>query len=264
MNNAFRIENPAKRRLASGGFVLAMALRHSTATDTPMMVHAAGFDTFYLDCEHGTYSRDDASRLCTVGQALGMTPLVRVATHDAGGIAAALDGGALGLLVPHVDTPAQAEAVVAHAKYPPAGGRGVSAQGPTTRYRPIPLADSLRQQNEETLIVLMLETGLAIENARAIAAVAGVDALMLGPTDLSTDLGISGDIHHDRIRDAYLKVAAACRARGKHLVSGSAGDLDVRQQVDLGARILMGGSDSDYFLAAARSGAAELRAATGC
>lgn len=130
--------------------------------------------------------------ICTAGLGLGLVPLVRIASNAALDIGRALDGGALGIIAPHIDTAADAAAVVRYAKYPPVGTRSVASVGPATRYRPIAIDALVREQNDATLVIAMLETATAIANAAAIAAVPGIDMLLVGALDLSFDMGLTG------------------------------------------------------------------------
>jgi 2-keto-3-deoxy-L-rhamnonate aldolase RhmA len=252
------LANPVKRKLATGELVLMMSLRQLRTPDAAMIVRECGFDGFYVDCEHGTFSRAETSALCAAALMLGLMPAVRVASPHAADIAAALDGGALGVIVPHVADAAEAQAAVRAAKYPPAGERSVAALGPATRYRSLPLAEIARLQNELTMVIAMLETAEGVDNAEAIAAVPGIDALMVGPADLSTELGIPGELKHPRIQEAWFAAAAAARKQGKHFVAGAGGP-DAAEMVERGARILMGGNDVAYLMTAAREAAAKMR-----
>jgi 2-keto-3-deoxy-L-rhamnonate aldolase RhmA len=258
MTDPALISNPVKRKLAADELVTLMSLRQLRTPEAAMIVRECGFDGFYVDCEHGTYSRQEMAALCTSGLMMGLMPAVRVPSQDPAAIAAALDGGASAVIVPHVSSAEDARAAVRAAKYPPAGGRSVAALGPATRYRTLPLAEIVRLQNDLTMVIAMLETPAGIENAAAIAAVPGVDALMIGPADLSAELGMPGELKHPRIREAWFDALAAARRHDKHFVAGAGGP-DGAEMVAQGARILMGGTDVSYLMAAAREAAAKLR-----
>lgn len=253
------IVNPARAKLAAGQPVLLMSLRQLRTPDAALIVRESGFDGFYIDREHGSFSDAETSAVCVAGLLAGLVTAVRVRANAAAEIAGAMEMGALCVVVPHVSTPEEARAAVHAAKYPPLGGRSLAALGPMTRYRAIPSAEAIRQVNEATMIFAMLETADGVANADAIAAVAGVDALMMGPSDLSNELGIPGQVKHERIREAYLIAARAARAHGKQMVAGGAGGPDVAELTALGARILMGGNDVAYMMNAARKAAESLR-----
>jgi 2-keto-3-deoxy-L-rhamnonate aldolase RhmA len=258
MTDPALIYNPVKRKLAADELVTLMSLRQLRTPEAAMIVRECGFDGFYVDCEHGTYSRQEAAALCTSALMMGLMPAVRVPGQDSEAIAAALDGGAQAVIVPHVSGAEEARAAVRAAKYPPAGERSLAALGPGTRYRTLPLAEIVRLQDDLGMVIAMLETAAGIDNAAAIAAVPGVDALMIGPGDLSAELGVPGELGHPRIRDAWFSALAAARRHGKHFVAGAGGP-DAGEMVAQGARILMGGTDVSYLMAAAREAAAKLR-----
>ena len=189
-----------------------------------------------------------------------MTPLVRPPGHGAEWIGRVLDGGAQGVVVPHVDTRAQAEAVVRAARFPPIGKRSVMGPGPAVAYRALPLGEINATLNASTLVVCMIETPTGVANAEQIAAVEGVDVLLIGSNDLCTELGIPGQLRHEKLRAAYETVAAACAKHGKVLgVGGIRGDAELQTQlVGLGARFLIAGNDVGYLMQAARADAATL------
>ncbi len=251
--------NPAKTKLSAGEPVLLMSLRQLRTPDAAMIVREAGFDGFYVDREHGTFSYAETAAICSAGLLAGMFTAVRVRANAQADIAIALDAGALGIIVPHVSSPEEAAAAVRAVKYPPAGTRSLAALGPMTGYRSLPSEEAIRLVNEATMLFAMLETEEGIVRAEEIAAVPGVDVLMIGPSDLSAELGIPGQVRHARIRDAYHAAARAARAHGKHMVGGGAGGPDIAEMVAAGARILMGGNDVAYLMGAARTAAMTMR-----
>jgi 2-keto-3-deoxy-L-rhamnonate aldolase RhmA len=133
---------------------------------------------------------------------------------------------------------------------------------PALGYRALPLAEINQTLNADTLIVVMLETPQGIANADDIAAVPGVDLLLIGSNDLCTELGIPGQLRHPKLREAYEAAAKACRKHGKTLgVGGIRGDLELqRDLVQLGARFIITSNDTAYLAAAARKDVEALRA----
>jgi 2-keto-3-deoxy-L-rhamnonate aldolase RhmA len=257
------LRNPARDKLAAGELVLCFSIRQVRTVESAMIAQACGFDVVIVDREHAPISAEQASAICVAALGLGLTPLVRVASPTAHEIGRALDGGALGVIVPQVNTLADAEAAVQFCKYPPRGQRSVAALGPVMRFQPPPLAQSIEQQNAATLVCVLLETGLAVANAREIASVPGVDVLMIGSVDLSTELGRPGQFADPAMRKAYASVAAACRKAGKQFAVAGGSPDQQREFVNLGARMLMGGIDVSYLMKAATQDAAALRALLG-
>jgi len=256
------MSNPAKQKLAAGQLVLCMGLRQARTADIAMIAAACGFDSIYVDMEHSPVSLETTSTICIGALGAGITPLVRVPGHDLDMAARVLDGGALGVIFPQVETATQAGSMVEACRYPPLGTRSVMGPGPSLGYRPIPLGEVNATLNADTLLIVMLETADGIANADAIAAVDGVDCLLIGSNDLSTALGIPGDLRHAKLRDAFSHTAAACKAHGKMMgVGGVRGDPELQVELfRMGGRLIIAGSDVTYLAAAARNDAKALRA----
>jgi 2-keto-3-deoxy-L-rhamnonate aldolase RhmA len=253
--------NLAKQKLNEGKLVLCMGLRQARTVDIAMIAAEAGFDALYVDLQHSPLSLETASTLCAASIGLGITPLVRTPSHAADWISRVLDGGAQGAVVPDVNSAEEARAIVDAARFPPLGRRSVMGSGPALGYKSTPLAGVNRKLNDETLVVVMLETPQGIEQADAIARVPGIDVLLVGSNDLCTTLGIPGELRHPKLRQAYEAVARACKAHGKVLgVGGIRGDLELHTElVRLGARYIAAGNDAAYLAAAARKDAQALR-----
>jgi 2-keto-3-deoxy-L-rhamnonate aldolase RhmA len=256
--------NSAKRKLAAGELVLCMGLRQARSIDIPMIAAQAGFDAVYVDMEHSPVALETVSTLCAGAYGLGVTPLVRPPGHGAEWISRVLDGGAQGLIVPHVSNATQARAIVTAARFPPLGHRSVMGPTPALAYRALPLGETNTTLNAETLLIVMIETPEGVERADEIAAVEGVDLLLIGSNDLCTELGIPGELQHPRLRAAFETVARACKAHRKTLgVGGIRGELKLQGDlIGLGARFVIAGNDVGYLAAAARKDVEALRQLT--
>jgi 2-keto-3-deoxy-L-rhamnonate aldolase RhmA len=256
--------NSAKRKLAEGKRVLFMGLRQARSADIVLIAAECGFDGIYVDLQHSPLTLETASTLCIAALGAGLTPIVRPPGHAPEMLSRALDAGAQGLLVPDVEDAGQASALVAAAKFPPLGRRSVMGPTPALGYRASGLGKINELLNAETLVIAMLETARGVENAEAIAAVPGIDMLLIGSNDLCTSLGIPGELRHPKLRAAYETAAAACGKHGKHLgVGGIRGDAELQQQlIRLGARFIIAGNDTAYLAAAARKDVETLRALT--
>lgn len=252
--------NLARRRLEKGELALGFGVHHLRTPAVGMIAAAGGFDWLFIDMEHGAMSVDDATRMCMAALNQGVTPIVRVCKDALFEGTRCLDNGAMGIVVPHVDTREEAEAVVRAFRYPPTGER--SWGGPPAQYGFV-VADTAAAQaelNKEILVCVMIETPGAVANADAIAAVPGVDSLMIGTSDLTASMGIAGQIGHPDVRAAYAKVAAACAAHGKHMGMGGVYDEKVASDyIGLGARFLLSGSDHAFLMAGSGARAKFLR-----
>jgi 4-hydroxy-2-oxoheptanedioate aldolase len=254
--------NRAKEKLAAGELTLCMGLRQAHTADIAQIAAASGFDAVYVDLEHSPLSLETTSTLCIGALGAGITPLVRVPGHDVAMAIRVLDGGALGVIFPQVETAEQARTLAAGCRYPPLGQRSVMGSGPAHGYRALPLGEVNAALNADTLLIVMLETAEGIASAEAIAAVDGVDMLLIGANDLSTALGIPGELRHAKMHEAFATSAAACKAQGKLFgIGGVRGDLELQRELyRMGGTFIIAGHDTNYLMAAARADAAALRA----
>jgi 2-keto-3-deoxy-L-rhamnonate aldolase RhmA len=157
----------------------------------PAVVEAlawAGWELVCIDTEHAALGPSEVEALIRAADACGVRAIVRVAAIEPD-IARALDAGAAGVIVPRIETPAEAARCVAAARYPPHGARG-AGPGRASHYG-TQLADRLANANSDTLLVVQIETALGTANAEAIAAVEGIDVIFVGPGDLSVSLGVA-------------------------------------------------------------------------
>ena len=254
------VHNAAKDRLAAGELALGVILRQARTVDIAPVMKACGYDWLFLDLEHNSMDLDMAVQISVAALGVGIAPLVRVPARQLWMATRVLDGGAQGIVMPHVDTPEEAKTIAAALRYPPQGHRSVAGGLPHLRYEKHSLADSCAAINAATLVVVMLETPLAIQNADAIAAVPGVDALLVGTNDLAMELGIPGGYGDERIVAAYQAVVDACRKHGKHAgVGGIADHALIKRYVDRGVRLVLPGSDLAFLQSAASAPAAAMR-----
>src|SRR5437899_10043377 len=163
--------------LKSGELVLFMGVNQMRTPNIAMIAAACGFDGVYIDLEHNPTSLETAASICVAALGVGITPIARVSSRDPHDATRILDCGAQGVMVPHVSTVAEAEAVAQSCRYPPQGHRSASGSGPTLGYAARSQGEINSYLNQETLLIAMLETPEAIENANAIAAVDGIDVL---------------------------------------------------------------------------------------
>ncbi len=173
----------------------------------------AGYDFLLFDTQHSAWEIKQLQPSIQTMRGKQAAPLVRVAANQAYQICFALDAGARGIVVPMVNTSAEAEAAVRACRYFPLGNRsnaGVRGEwGEFKNYR-----DYLDTVNNELVIVPMIETNQSLENLDAIASVPGVDVLLIGPSDLSIELGVPLDYSCDTYQRALDKIAAAAAKRG--------------------------------------------------
>lgn len=170
----------------------------------------AGFDWLFLDMEHGALEARDILRLVQAARE-PCAPLVRVPENRETWIKKALDTGAAGIIVPHVNCAEDAAQAVHWGKYPPEGGRGVGFSR-SNRYG-TSFQESVESANVETVVIAQVEHIDGVRRIEAILDVSGVDAVFIGPYDLSASLGKPGRIQDPDVRDALRTVASACAQR---------------------------------------------------
>jgi 2-keto-3-deoxy-L-rhamnonate aldolase RhmA len=252
--------NHTKTVLQAGGLALGMGVRLARTVDIVPIAKTSGFDWLFIDMEHGALDVETAGQIALAALPAGVTPLVRVPGPEHYHASRLLDAGAQGIVVPHVDTPEQARRAVAQCKYPPIGERSVGGPMAQCDFRSLPVGEAMHAVNEQTLAVVMLETPQAIDNVEAIAAVPGLDVILVGTGDLCVELGIPGEVGHPRIEQAYRRVLKACAACGVHPGMGGAYDPPALERyVRLGMRFILSGSDTAFLMAGARDRSSFLR-----
>jgi 2-dehydro-3-deoxyglucarate aldolase len=205
--------NDFRTRLLRGDRLVGTMITLPSPEVTELMARV-GFDWLFLDAEHSVL---EARELQAMLQAAGATTpcLVRIAAATESQIKKALDVGAAGIIVPQVNSVARAEHVVRLAKYPPLGTRGVGV-GRAHAYG-LQLADYLATANDRVAVVVQAEHIDAVAQIEAIVRVAGVDAVLVGPYDLSASLGRMGEVDHPDVVAAIDRVTAVCRQAGMPL-----------------------------------------------
>src|SRR5438046_713755 len=255
------LRNAARERLDAGELALGVILRQARTVDIAPIMQAAGYDWLFLDLEHNSMDLDMAVQISVAALGAGIAPVVRVPAGQLWMATRVLDGGALGIVMPHVDTPEQAREVAEALRYPPQGHRSVAGGLPHLGYAKHGLAETCAAINAATLVVVMLETPTAIANAAAIAAVPGIDSLLIGSNDLAMEIGIPGAFGDERIAAAYQAVCDACRAHDKFAgVGGIADEALLRRYIEMGVRLVLPGSDLSLMTRAATETAAAMRA----
>jgi 4-hydroxy-2-oxoheptanedioate aldolase len=253
------LRNNVKDMLARNEVVASMTVRLVRSVEIARIAKTAGFDTLYVDIEHSSFSLETTSQICIAALEAGIAPFVRV--PGVGEIQRVLDGGALGVIVPHVSSAADARAAVKAAKFPPLGDR--SAAGPLAHlhYRSFPAAEANAALDAATMVIVQFESAEALAKADEIVAIEGVDMVLIGTNNLLADWGIPGEYEHPRVREAYEKTIAACRRHGKHV---GVGGLATRPKlaaefVRMGARYVSTGTDLGFLLAACGAKAKKVR-----
>lgn len=244
-------------RLRAGELTLMLAVRTCRTPDIIRIAHATGHHAVMLDLEHSTLSLDVTAQLCGTANDLGLFPLVRVPEREYGAIGRLLDAGAGGIVAPRVETPEEARTIARACRFPPRGQRSQLAMVPQLGLRPTPASVLNPKLDDATIVQILIETPKGVANADAIAAVDGVDMLVIGANDLTAELGCPGQYGDPRVREAVATAAEACRRHGKLLMLGGISDLSlVASLMPLGiAPMQLTGTDTEILF-----GAVEARA----
>src|SRR5215469_2471344 len=255
------LRNGVKEKLARGEVVASMTVRLVRGVEIASIARTAGFDTLYIDVEHSSFSLETTSQICVAALAAGIAPFVRVPSHRPEHVSRVLDGGALGVIAPHVRSAEEARAVVRAAKFPPLGERSAAGGVPHLHYGSFPVAEANAALNKATMVIVQCESTEFLDRADEIMGVEGVDLALVGTNDLLADWELAGQYEHARVREAYARVIAAAQKHGKHV---GVGGLATRpklaaEYVRMGARYVSTGTDLAFLLAACADKAKQVR-----
>lgn len=251
--------NAVKAKLRRGEKVYGTSLEDCLSPEMPVVLAAAGLDFFFIDTEHSPAGYGEIQALCRTAHDRGIVPLVRITENLPHLISRALDVGASGVIVPRLKSADEARAIVKCVKFPPLGERGFGLRSVNTDLKGGPAPAAIAASNQETMVVAMIETREAVEDVEHIAAVEGVDALFIGPYDLSLSLGILEQFDSPTFWGAVDRVLAAAKAAGIAAGLQSRNLSQLAEAQKRGARFLLLGGDSATLLDGYKRALAELK-----
>jgi 4-hydroxy-2-oxoheptanedioate aldolase len=210
--------NRAKAKLKAGETLIGTYMRHRDAGISEILCYL-GFDFILFDSEHGPIAEVDAENLARVCELTECTPIIRVNTNMASMIGRNLDTGMQGVQIPMVNSADEARAAVRAAKYQPIGARGLAAARAAHfgQLLPFTYKDHIEKSNEETMVIVQIETPQAIDNLPQIVEVPDIDVIFIGPTDLSNSLGHPGDFKHADVQRAFDRIISIVSKTDKKL-----------------------------------------------
>lgn len=206
----------AVERFKEKQLIRGTLVRMVTNPAIALVAKAAGLDFIMFDMEHGAYSFPEIAAAAAVARSAGVGVFARVPQLEKCYVSRAVDCGVHGVMVPMIETPEMAREFVRLAKYQPVGERGLGSNGGLCDFQGMggmSHQDFMDDQNRKTLVIAQIETRTAIENVAEIAAVPGVDVLLIGPNDLSVSMGIPGEMDNPLLLDAIEKT---CREAEKN------------------------------------------------
>lgn len=241
-------KNLVKDKLRAGTTVYGTSLGEWLDPEVPIILAAAGIDFFFIDTEHSATSYSQIKGLCRTARGAGVIPLVRVTENISSLISRALDVGAMGIIVPRVNSVAEARAAVDAMKFPPAGHRGYGLGSIITDLKGRPAGEEIESANRETLVVMMIESVEGLEAVEQIAAVPEIDVLFIGPYDLSLSLGIVEQFQNPVFWKAVERIIQAGQKSNLAVGLQSGNAAVLKRAAEMGARFLICGSESSVLL----------------
>jgi 2-keto-3-deoxy-L-rhamnonate aldolase RhmA len=257
-----RTRNTVLEKLRAGEVVLGLSVRMVRSGEIAKIAKACDHDWIFIDMEHSPLTLEKAVEISVAALDTGITPIVRVPGHEAFHISRVLDGGAMGVVVPHVNTAEEARRVVSACRYPPVGHRSVMGGYTQLGFETISIKDASEFMNANTLLAVMIETPEAVENVEEIAAVDGIDIIYIGSNDLLIEMGMPGQFDSEVLEKAAKRVIDAALSNGKFAgVGGIRGAEMAEKYVRLGSQFLTTHSDLAFMMEAASARAKLLRGA---
>ncbi len=252
-------ENRIKRALKRGEVVIGTMVSELRGPGLMTMLDTAGFDFVLIDMEHSTYSLETVGDMITAAKSTNLHTVVRTPGLSRLALQQPLDAGADGILVPQVDTVDEVRQIVAWTKYHPLGERGMAMRRGHSNFAPVKAAEYTQHANEETLVVVQIESKQAIEDIDNMVSVPGVDAAFIGPADLSQSYGMPGRSEDPVIMEGLMKFIAACNkhgvAPGIHVYNME----KAKWWIDQGMRFIAFGNDISMIVDTGRAHTAELK-----
>jgi 2-dehydro-3-deoxyglucarate aldolase/4-hydroxy-2-oxoheptanedioate aldolase len=206
--------NPVKQALAEGQVQLGTGWGQLRSPEIARILAAAGFNWTFIDTEHGGFGMETVQDICRMAVMAGLSPLVRVADLEYSLVARALDCGAEGIVFPRVESPELLEKAVSWTKFPPRGVRGYGLTAMHLDHQAVSFREVIEHMNANVMVVLQIETRTAVDRREELLAVPGVDAVMIGPGDLSVSLGVPGEFQHPKMVEAMESVRDSCIRHG--------------------------------------------------
>jgi 2-dehydro-3-deoxyglucarate aldolase/4-hydroxy-2-oxoheptanedioate aldolase len=206
--------NSVKEALKAGKVQIGCQFGQFRSPEIVRLLKAAGFNWCFVDMEHGGFDIETVQDICRVSYLIDFVPVVRVADLRYDLVARSLDCGARGIVFPRVESPELLEQAVSWAKFPPVGVRGFGLAPPQANYESVTFPDVMSYMNENGLIILQIETVRAFEAREELLSVKGIDAVLVGPADLSISLGVPGEMENPKLIETVEAIRDSCLRHG--------------------------------------------------
>jgi 2-keto-3-deoxy-L-rhamnonate aldolase RhmA len=251
-------DNPVRHRLDAGEIVFGTMVTEFATPAVARLTAAAGAEFTLFDLEHSGYGIDRMRTVLAAARSADTVPFLRVSDAHYDLIARGLDIGALGVMVPTVESAEEARLIASAARFPPVGRRGFGLLL-RDEWEPEGVPATLEKANAETIVLVQIETAAGLGSVEEIAAVDGIDVLWIGHFDLTASLGIPGDFSNRRYHEAVDRILAAGAGAGKPVGMVCGSPAEGRTLVERGFRILAYSIDVILYEDAVRAGLDKLR-----
>ena len=242
--------NPIKQALRDQRVIIGAAV----TMDSLLAVEALAsleFDFLFFDLEHGAFSIEQLHHMVALLRGGTTVAIARVASDDPWQLKRVLDTGVRGIVIPFVNTGAEAREVVSSSKYPPEGARGLGCMLAASRWG-VTSPEYVAAANQEILVIVQVETAQSVENIDEIASTPGVDVIFVGPGDLSADLGVPFETAHSLVSQSIETVVAAAAKRNVSLGTVAKAGNDIRHRIQQGFAMLVVSGDLSGLTQSAR------------
>ncbi len=251
--------NNVKRVIADGGVSIGTMVFEFDSSGIGRIIAQAGAEFVVYDMEHSGWSIQTIRTLMATSRAADVVPMVRVPATEYHLMSRPLDVGAMGLMVPMVETAEQAQLIADSVRYPPVGRRGSAFGFAHDDYAPGDVLEKMETATREVMVLAQIETRTGVENVEAIAAIDGIDVLWIGHFDLSVSLGVPAQFEHPTYVQAVERVLKAAKDAGKATGIMTASVQSGREQLAQGFRMIAYSGDVMVYGEALKQGVDGLR-----
>lgn len=240
--------NPLKKKWREGRTLIGTHIMYSTDITTIQIAASTGLDFVVFDLEHRPHNYETIHDLCQTARLTDIAPIVGPEEITDFAISHVLDMGASGILVPHVETLDDIKTAVRSISYPPLGKRGRAGKAGHNLYNPIlPVEKEIENYNEDISLLIKVESESAIRNLKQLLSIGRIDGVMIGPSDLSIDMGIPGQVKNERILELFDLTRTICNEMGVHFGINVGTAKEIPNAVSNGAKWIIASSEMDLL-----------------
>jgi len=240
--------NPLKTKWETKEILIGTHIMYSRDISTIQIAAAAGLDFVVFDLEHRPHDYETIHDLCQTARLTGLAPIVGPEEISQFAISHVLDMGASGVLIPHVETTQDVKTAVEALLYPPQGKRGRAGIAGHNLYNPnLPVEEEVETYNKDISLLLKVESESAIRHLEELVSIDVVNGVMIGPSDLSLDMGIPGQVKHERILELFDITKSICDKRGIQFGINVSSVKDIPDAISSGAKWVIASSEMDLL-----------------